>query len=437
MKYAVFLPGIMGSFLSTPGGEEVWPPTATEVLFGYKRKKKLLQDDLVVGDIIREASCFDIYQPLIDTFTAMGFKESGAGDRLLVAPYDWRRDLETLADAFAARLDGLPAAATSITIVAHSMGGLIARLVLETGKFDSKPWFPKIKAFIALAVPHLGSPLALARVLGLDTAMGISAADFREIAADPRYPSGYQLMPAPREAACWDIKAGSTLGELDYYQPSVASQLGMVPALVARTAWLHASFAAGKPPAHVRYFYFAGTGHETATRVNVGASAKQVTFANESGDGAVPMWSALPRSAQKQLVIGEHARFFRETPFKAVFFRLFGKNFPTPPVEVAGTVTASLSVQAITLPKKREIEILIVPARPVESLKGKLQLMRSEGPGKPFVAFGAAHPVSYAGPAIPLLKLRLPPTGTPGFYQAKFTGKPKVSQPVQFAITDK
>src|SRR5262245_27761687 len=136
MKCVVFVPGTMGSVLSTPGGEEVWPPTPREVAFGYKRKQKLLQEDLVVGDIEREVACFDVYKPLLDTFSAMGFEESGSGDRLHLFPYDWRRDLETLSDRLAARFDGLPASTTSIAIVAHSMGGLVSRLMLEAGRFD-------------------------------------------------------------------------------------------------------------------------------------------------------------------------------------------------------------------------------------------------------------------------------------------------------------
>ncbi|TIP25742.1 MAG: hypothetical protein E5X67_23400 [Mesorhizobium sp.] len=437
MKCVVFVPGIMGSVLSMPDGEEVWPPTPLEVTFGYKRKQKLLREDLLVGDIIREVSCFDIYRPLVDTLAAIGFKESGSSDRLHVFPYDWRRDLEALADQLADRLDTLPAGTTSITIVAHSMGGLISRLMLEAGKFDAKPWFGKIKTFMTLATPHLGAPLALARILGLDSAMGVSAADFREIAADRRYPSGYQLLPAPGEAACWDIKAGSTLGDLDIYDPVIATSLGMDPALVARAAWVHETLRNGKEPQHIRYFYFAGTGHKTATRINVGTSSRQATRSEDAGDGTVPLWSALPVSAQKQLVIGEHAGFFTETTFKAVFYRLFGKNFPTPPVGVKGKETATLSVQSLTIRKKDEIELVIAPSVPVDAVKGKVVLESTEGPDQPFTAVGEALKVSYSGPPIPSLKLRLPPLSKPGFYRARFVGKPSGERPVQFAVTDK
>lgn len=437
MNCVVFVPGTMGSILSTPQGEEVWPPTPVEVVTGYNRKQKLLREDLVVGDIVREVSCFDFYKPIVATLADIGFKETGTGDRLHVWPYDWRRDLETLADGLAKRLDDVPGGTTSIVLVAHSMGGLITRLVLESGKFNTRPWFGKIKGFMSLATPHLGAPLALARLLGLDSALGISAADFREIGADRRYPSGYQLLPAPREAACWDIKAGSTLGELDIYDAATATGLGLDPTLVARAAWVHKTLADGSVPPHVRYFYFAGSGHKTPTRINVATGSKEVTRSEDAGDGTVPLWSALPKSAQKQLVVGEHASFFKEKTFKAVFFRLFGKNFPTPPTSAAGVIVATVSVQSLSIRKTDEIELVLAPLEAADKVDGKVVLERSDGPGKPFAPFGTMAKVSYSGPPIPVLKMRLPPTGKPGFYQVRFAGKPSAEQPAQFMVTDK
>jgi hypothetical protein len=435
MKAVVLVPGIMGSILSTPQGEEVWPPTPGETIFGYKRVAKLLQDDLKVGDIIRAVSCFDFYQPLIDTLVSAGFKETGGGDRLYIFPYDWRRDLEKIADQLALRLDQIAAAgATSITIVAHSMGGLISRLALESSKFATKPWLAKVNTLMTLGTPHLGAPLALARILGLDSALGISAADFKTIAADRRYPSGYQLLPAPGESACWDIKAGGTLKVLDIYTPAIATKLGMDNALIDRVRWVHDTFGKGAVPAHVRYFYFAGTGHETSTRINVATGSMVVTRQQDSGDGTVPLWSALPRSGQKQLVVGEHSKFFKETNFKAVFFRLFGKDFPTPPTALTAA-SATLSVQGMTLRTTDTIELLIIPGAPTDTINGSIIIERTDAPQTPFSAFGASTPVAYSGPPVPLLKLNLPPIATPGFYRITLTGVPAVAAPITFAVT--
>src|SRR5262249_1655573 len=154
-----------------------------------------------------------------------------------------------------------------------------------------------------------------------------SKEDFRKLASDPRYPSGYQLLPAPNEAACWN-KEDLAVGAVDIYDPTTAERLGLNTALLARARFVHDSLAQGKPPTHVRYFYFAGTGHETVTRVNVLERASSyptsemvVTRTEDAGDGTVPFWSAMPRAVQKQVVVNEHAQVFRGMPFKRVFYR--------------------------------------------------------------------------------------------------------------------
>jgi hypothetical protein len=123
--------------------------------------------------------------------------------------------------------------------------------------------------------------------------------------------------------------------------------------------------------------------------------------------------------------------------FNAVFFRLFGKNFPTPPVGVAGTEIAALSVQSLTIRKKDEIELVVTPSAPVSVVDAKVILERTPGPGKPFSAAGEPLTVRYAGPPIPILKLRLPATNKPGFYRVRLVGKPSAPKPVQFAVTGK
>lgn len=440
MKYVVFVPGIMGTRLATPGGDEVWPPTIFELKFGYRRIAELMDPGLVTGDIIREVACFDVYEPIIDIFAEMGFRETGGGDRLSVFAYDWRRDLELLAERMAAHIEALPAAATSIDIVAHSMGGLIARLLLESGKYAARPWFAKITGLITIGTPHRGAPLALARILGLDSAMGVAAKDFALMAGDRRYPSGYQLLPAPGEQACWDVKPGSPLPDIDFYTPAGAAALGLDFELVKRAAWVHETFAAGSVPAHVRYFYFGGTGHETVTRVNIGQAARQPTRSRDAGDGTVPLWSALPVNGQKQLVVGEHMSFFGEDNFRPVFFRLFGKPGPTPVtvkrIDGIDVPTASLSVQSVVLTRDRKIEVLIVPAVPLAHIEGSLVLERTEDPATPFTAFRPPVPVHYEGPELPSVRLSLPPTGLNGLYRLSFVGAPHVGRPAQFAVTD-
>lgn len=435
MDCVVFLPGTMGSILATPEGEAVWPPTAAETQLGYNRKAKLLRPDLIVGDIVRSVLCFGVYLPLIEQFEATGFHETAAGNRLHIFAYDWRQDLEVLADQFAQRLAKIAqTGVASITIVAHSMGGLVARLALESGKHEAEAWFPKVKSFITLGTPHLGAPLALARILGMDSTLGISGPDFRVIASDRRYPSGYQLLPPPKEGICWDI-ASPALQPMNIYEPAVAARLGLDPVLLARAKFVHDTLATGKAPAHTRYFYFAGTGHKTTTRINLGTTGIQITRSDDAGDGTVPLWSALPVTGQKQLVTGEHSKFFTQTAFKAVFYRLLGKTFPQPPVSLAGGAF-ELSVQSPILPKAREIELLLISAVPVTEIKGEVRVERSDDPSSPWVTFRPPVPVTYSGAPLSQLRLLLPETGQSGLFRITFTGQPGGTDAVMFAACE-
>jgi hypothetical protein len=432
MQHVVFVPGIMGSELVAPDGTAVWPPTALETQFGYRRVHQLLRDDLRVGDIVRKVWCVGVYRPLIDTLRDIGFAEAGAAPRLHAHAYDWRRDLEELAAGLAARVAGIAAAgATDIVLVAHSMGGLVARLMLESGLHAATPGLDRVTALYTLGTPHLGAPLALARILGLDTALGVSGADFRRFAADRRWPSGYQLLPPPGEAPCWDVTANGRLAALDPYEPAVAARLGLDPVLLARAAWVHDTLRRGQRPAGVRYMQFAGGGHPTATRINVGTTDRRVTVSPDAGDGTVPLWSALPNAGQKQVVPGNHTDFFTHDAFKAVFYRLFGKSFALPPLSAAPVM--ALSVPDVVLLAARAIDLLLVPSMPVGRIAGRIVLSRTDDPDQPWQPFGEPVPVTYEGPPVASLAVRLAAVGRRGFYRIAFEGVPSVANPAMFA----
>jgi pimeloyl-ACP methyl ester carboxylesterase len=429
----VFVPGIMGSELQRPNGEIVWPPKVSETILGYHRIAELQDPAARATRIIANVSCVDFYAPIQRLFQAMGY--GATGDRRLVEhPYDWRRDLFDLAGGLADRLDGVPG--DEITIVAHSMGGLISRLLLETDTWRTRPWFPKIRGFVALATPHNGAPLALARVLGLDSAVGISAADFRTLSANPAYPSGYQLLPAPGEAACWNTAKGSNLAPLDFYDPAVATKLGLVPALVARTRALHDALRAGAPPPGVRYFYFAGAGHKTVTRINITGANRDVVATPDAGDGTVPLWSALPRATQKQVVINEHADVFRGTPFRRVFFRLFGQDDGAPLEFGEGEAGAvRLSLQRQVFAEGAPLDLVLTADSPITALDGRLVIDRITDAGDEDMPEVASHTLRYLGPALPALALTLPSSLKPGFHDIRFEGDRMQEGRAVFAVT--
>lgn len=443
MKAVVFVPGIMGTELHNTS-EKLWPPTASETQFGYNRVDKLLADDVRPGAIIENVMCFDFYGSLLAQFDELGYKVNGTANRLFRFPYDWRVDLEVTAKLLAEKLDVVDhEGAQEIYIVAHSMGGLISRLVLETGVYSNRPWFKKIKSFIALATPHRGAPLALARILGLDSTLGISKSDFKRLATDPKYPSAYQLLPAPNEDACWSMDT-LDVNSLDIYDLKVASGLGLNPELLKRAKYVHDSFAKGKAPDHVRYFYFAGTGHETVTRINVWKRNGQylpddmvVTRTEDAGDGTVPFWSAIPRAVQKEVVVNEHAQVFRGMPFKLVFYRLLGGDIGLPLQGLEQNIQTDplrLSLATPIVQIGEEFELLIVPSTPVGSFEGSFFLRRISEGGVPVSENEEVSKLSYLGPRVSKLRLMMPPLAIPGLYQLTYEGTPSSSEILPFAV---
>ena len=65
-----------------------------------------------------------------------------------------------LADALAAMVAQWPTAIDEITLVGHSMGGLVIRAACHHG--HGEPWAERVRRTVGLSVPHEGAPLARA-----------------------------------------------------------------------------------------------------------------------------------------------------------------------------------------------------------------------------------------------------------------------------------
>ena len=464
MEAVVLVPGIMGTRLVLPGSatgaddEEVWPPTPLETKFGYERIDKLQDKMVVPTTIIDSILCYSFYSTIVKQIQDLGFTEEGRAKRFVPFPYDWRLDNFDTAELLAARLDALYAdGARRIAIVAHSMGGLIARLVLESGAFDTRPWFGSVHLFAALATPHLGAPLAVARIFGVDATLGISGADFAKLASNRDFPSGYQLLPAPRESVVW-VTNSPDVQPLDYYDDATARTLGMDPVLVGRARALHDTLAQGQAPAHVRYFYFAGVGHRTVTRVNVTVDAGRpvnhgktvVTRTADAGDGTVPLYSALPRPAQRQLVVNEHATVFDGRPFRRVFYRLLGGDDGAAVesgLDAQASVTLALSLDQPVQPLGDDIEVTLKVVAPstapmsdtfaarTEIIEGRLVMEAVDEQGHLTGDPPITIPIAFRGPPIDRLTVYLPETPEPGLFRLSFEGSPPAPEPLAFAVS--
>jgi|GEM_PF-5453677 len=203
----VIVPGMMGAVLSrTANGSEVWPSLSNMVLPNDAYLDELALDPsgneiagraMTTTDIFRDASLFgvisqSIYGNLIRRFIAEGYEE---GKDLFVAPYDWRRSIESQIPLLDAKIAAARNASADgkIIILAHSMGGLLVKADLAARSDASF-----IDKLVLVGVPQLGAPQAFKTLqYGDDEGIPILNGDeVKKISAN--MPSAYELLPSRR-----------------------------------------------------------------------------------------------------------------------------------------------------------------------------------------------------------------------------------------------
>ena len=97
---------------------------------------------------------FHTYDDLIATLKANGYVESA---NLFTMPYDWRQSNVLTAVQLENKIDEVQAicGCDKIDLVAHSMGGLIARQYIQSDRYEND-----VDQLIFLGTPHLGAPKA-------------------------------------------------------------------------------------------------------------------------------------------------------------------------------------------------------------------------------------------------------------------------------------
>src|SRR5574337_1155105 len=399
MDAIVFIPGILGSRLSL-AGREVWPPTPVEAWSGYHRIPQLMDPGVVATEIIDNVLCFQFYKPIDDD---LAYIAAATGAAKIDFFYDWRKDIKL----------------TTAPLLAHSMGGLIARLLLESGDYARETWFAKIKRFVGICNPHHGAPQALAEAMGLTGTSGISPDDMPTLTSDPRYPAAYQNLPAPSYNR---LRKQPGNVPLNIYKRSVANAFSLsLPNLAAAKS----SFAAmdlNKRPAGVEYSLIAGSQQSTLEQINVvGSTFPFVT--DSAGDGTVPLWSAAPGAMAAFVTPGDHIGVLKTGPFRAHLFQILtggqamAQRFATTPV-------VAISLNKVVYAPGEPMSVLIVPDAPTHEITGTLQFAKAaDAAGAAFAEHGAEHAGQYLGaPVKNLAPMLILAPAEPGAYRLSFQG---------------
>lgn len=428
----ILLPGVMGSelFLGAEGDknrEKIWPGAVSELLLPYKKLTQLLDPNLTVGDIIRNVSISNQYDSLIEALGTCGFVENAAKPTLMVCPYDWRKDNALAADGLAEKVTDLRrihGAGLVINLVAHSMGGLVSRYFLESGKYSeaSHPGFADVRRLVTIGTPHRGAPLALHAAMGQIKRLFLNASQVRQVANDPNFPALYQLMPPPSEPFLWDANLASRLAPKSPHDPAVAAQLGLSTVNLASAAAFHASLDVIKRPAGVDYFCFVGTRQGTISNVrfdfaSAAGSLPAPVETEDGGDGTVPSWSGSFAGMQQLLVGGDHGSLYKPTEVLKALASLLGKGGVLAAMAVGDVIRLSIRDEVV-VPKQLEPLVLFLSSR--TTLDAELVVRKLTGEdGVPLATPAEINrsPVRYSGPAIDSMALEFTAPKYPGTYE--------------------
>ena len=261
----LILPGIMGSTIAKPGLLHI-----PDVL--WLNPLAIAAGRLVELALDGRSSAFGANGVILLAYLKLKLRLKIAGFDADFHPYDWRRSLR---EAGAVLADTIQKDSRPVSLVAHSMGGLVARAALpKAGE--------KVARLIMLGTPNYGS-FAPAQVIRgtYDVVQKVAAVDLKHDATElcnqvfSTFPGLYEMLPSPEKFTAinlYDRSAWPKTGP----QPRANLLSGVKPVIDLLA------------PADDRFFLIAGVNQDTV----VGIHLKDGEFEYEvspDGDGTVPL----------------------------------------------------------------------------------------------------------------------------------------------------
>ena len=271
------LPGIMGSHLKV-GGRRVWFDFATIARAG------MAQLDIAAGGVEPDGVVAMTYDALTERLRGK--------HTVIPFAYDWRNSIEKQADALARQIEGeLKIGARPVRVLAHSMGGLVARSMIARKK---ELWGRVVESggrLVMLGTPNAGSYVIPRLLFGVDRTLRMLALldtrnNRRQIGGIiAKFPGVLEMLPETEER--------------EYFNPEWWKQWqGAAPPSakdLQRARAVRDTLKDAVDSAHM--VYVAGFGRDTPAGLRTRGDGKLEWLGTPRGDGTVPYELGLLRDA--------------------------------------------------------------------------------------------------------------------------------------------
>lgn len=321
----VFIPGFGGSKLQDAQGKNVWGNLVKmRKRFGeLELSPTKQQSPLIANDILDSVSIFGPfsigqYSGLLKSLTEMGYIRN---TNLFIFPYDWRQSNFDTALKLKSFIEKNPAFnGKKVTIIAHSMGGLVARIYIQ--KYGEK----RVEKLITLGTPYYGAPEALRLFFdglgpGYNTFLGGRE---KVISVFSSFPATYELLPNYKNNCILGLPDDEKKTPIDVLdlQRSMWEKCSWLSAIPGRADLVNQSLARAKElsalvrkplPSSVRSFTITGDLIDTLSRLYLKDYCQPYEWVFYRGDGTVPLDSAIAgRPETAEAAIQRHSTIFND-----------------------------------------------------------------------------------------------------------------------------
>ena len=233
-KAIIVIPGIAGSRLYNSKNDVVWEPTIMgSPIYSYSKIKNIenlgydengksiqsVGPYTVTGSIVDqvdnantiEVSDYGTESTYLNLISDLRKKYSDQYDDIVYFPYEWRDSNVNVEEKLKEYID--EKGYTNVTLIAHSMGGIIASKYIQEGNKD------KVDKLITIGTPYFGAPKALyvfetGRFLDSYISDFVTADKFKKVVNT--LPSVYELLPDKQYFQNYSYVTNSSGKNLNY-----------------------------------------------------------------------------------------------------------------------------------------------------------------------------------------------------------------------------